>query len=617
MQPLVLDQIEVATFDIAIVVIYLLLILLVGVLMSRRASKNLDSYFLGGRKLPWWLLGLSGTACYFDVSGVMWTIALFYVMGQQFIWPQFMWGYIAVIACFATFMGKWLRRSHVLTGAEWMVFRFGEGPAGEFARTAYAVMAVVIAVAFTGFAEYGGGVFLETFIPVPEGFTSPWWQENWKHVLAVGLMAFTSIYTISSGLVGVGLTGFVQFVLILLGSVILIVQAIRMGSYEAIAAEVPAEWFHFTPQWHWPRLEEWEITATWATMIPLTITWIIKGAALGVGGPQQLYDLQRFLAARNSREASMAGMIWGVGLVPMFMVSAAVGVIGLIMWGGNVENPDQLYPAVISTMLPIGLKGLVLAGLLSAFMSTFSATVNAGASYLTFDLYHKYLAPNATEQELVRASRVCSLLIVVAGILVGMGARDINMIFEWIMMILGAGVLVPNVLRWFWWRFNGAGFAVGTLAGVVAAIGFAALLPQTPGHVTFPLLLAISLVSSVLATLCTEPTEMSVLREFYHRVHPAGWWKPVRTTIADYRPLAGDSFALDAVAALITAIAMQALYLMSTYAVTHQWISFGMSFLVLAICSLLLYFVWYRRLPSADEETIRAPVASMTENITS
>jgi len=119
----------------------------------------------------------------------MWTITLFYVMGQQFLWPQFMWGHVAMLACFATFMGKWLRRSHVLTGAEWMVFRFGHGCGGEFARSAYAVMAVVIAVAFIGFAEYGCGTFLSTFIPRPESLTSGWPTANWQHVLAIGLIA--------------------------------------------------------------------------------------------------------------------------------------------------------------------------------------------------------------------------------------------------------------------------------------------------------------------------------------------------------------------------------------------------------------------------------------------
>jgi solute:Na+ symporter, SSS family len=602
MHQLKLEGIQVAGIDVAIVIGYLGLILVAGLVLSRFASRDVDSYFLGGRKLPWWLLGLSGTACYFDVAGVMWTISLFYVMGQQFLWPQFMWGYVAMLACFATFMGKWLRRSHVLTGAEWMSIRFGDGPSGRLARDAYAVMAVVIAVAFIGFAEYGCGSFLSIFIPQPAGLGNGWMAENWQHVLAIGLMAITAIYTISSGLVGVGLTGFIQFFIVLIGSTVLIVKAVQLSSYEAVAREVPAQWFHTLPSWEWPRLANWEITAGWVLLVPATLTWVIKGMALGVGGPQQLYDLQRFLAAKTPREASLAGMIWGVGLVPMFMVSAAVGVIGLVKWGGNLANPEQLYPVVVGTMLPVGLKGLVLAGLLSAFMSTFSATVNAGASYLTFDLYRKYVRPQANKKHLVGASRICSLLIVVAGILVGMTARDINTIFDWIMMVLGTGVLMPNVLRWFWWRFNGIGFAVGTLVGVVAAIGCVLFFPSGQNYATFPLLLAISAISSIVATLLSPPTDPNLLKSFYRRVRPAGFWGPVhRALLADGIVLPREAFGWDALSALIMAVGLQALFLMSTCAVTHQWSAFWAALAVVAASAASLYFTWYRKLPERAE----------------
>ena len=108
---------------------------------------------------------MSGTSAYFDVTGVMWIIAFFYIMGHRFFWVQWEWGFVAVVGCFAAFMGKWLQRSRVVTGAEWMVIRFGDGAAGRFARSAYAVLAVVVAVAFAGFAEYGGGQFLHAFLP--------------------------------------------------------------------------------------------------------------------------------------------------------------------------------------------------------------------------------------------------------------------------------------------------------------------------------------------------------------------------------------------------------------------------------------------------------------------
>jgi Na+/proline symporter len=519
-------------------------------------------------------------------------------MGQQFFWPQFMWGYIATLACFATFMGKWLRRSSVMTGAEWMVIRFGDGRAGEFARTAYAVMAVVIAVAFIGFAEYGCSQFLAIFVDRPAWLPYGWAWDKWPHLLAMALMAATSIYAIASGLIGVGITGFLQFFIVLTGSGILIWKAISLGSHEQIAAVVPAEWFNFWPEGKWLRLGEWELTTGWIWLAPVALTWVVKGVALGVGGPQQLYDLQRFLAARTPREASLAGMIWGVGLAPMFMVSAAVGVIGLVQWGGQIENPEQLYPVVIGSMLPVGVKGLVLAGVLSAFMSTFSATVNAGASYLSHDLYRKFMRPDASDDQLVRASRVASLVIVVAGVGVGMAAPDINAVFEWIMMVLGTAVLIPSVLRWFWWRFNGVGFAVGTLAGVAASISWAILVPSAESYVTFSALLGVSLVSSVGSALLTPPTDNDVLAEFYRRVRPAGFWGPVRRAAQHASALdPSEPFGWDLISTVITAIGLQALFLASTYAVTHQWNALFISLAIAAISSFILYFTWYLKLP--------------------
>ena len=590
MDPLRELSINVSGIDLAVIVIYLVVIVLAGVVMTRMASRNIDSYFLGGHRMPWWLLGLSGTASYFDVTGVMWTIAFFYTMGPRFFWIQWEWGLLAT-ACFATFMGKWLRRTGVMTGAEWMEVRFGRDTAGEFARFSYAVMAVVIAVAFIGFAEYGCGQFLHSFIP------------SWSpHSLAVCLMAFTAIYTISSGLYGVVLTGAIQFVIILLGSGILIYMAVSMSSYETIAARMPAEWFGFWPMWHWDHLENWELTESYSYFFLAAMVWVAKGTFLSLGGPQQLYDMQRFLAARNPREASKAGLTWGVALTPMFMVSAAVGVIGIMQWGGELPHPDRLYPVVIGTMLPVGVKGLVLAGLLSAFMSTFSATVNAGASYLIRDGYQKVARPQASDRELKWASRAASLVLVVAGIWVGMQAKNIDDIFNWIMMILGTAVLMPNVLRWFWWRFNGWGFAVGTLVGVAAAIVAVTWFADAPLYVSFSILLFVSTISSVASSLLTKPTDMQTLVDFYRRVHPPGLWGPVkRNVLADQNFELKDSFAKDLVAAIIIGIGLQALFLASVYACTQQWTAFCLSLLVVAVSTIISYWTWYRALPDEDE----------------
>jgi len=592
MDELELTGIRVDRIDLIIIGIYMVGIFVAGFYLTRLASRNIDSYFLGSRRLPWWLLGLSGTASYFDVAGVMWTIAFFYIIGQRFMWLQWQWGFLAM-AFFAGYMGKWLRRSNVVTGAEWMVVRFGKGPAGEFARSSYAVLAVVIAVSFIGFAEYGCGRFLHKFIPSMQ-----------PHTLAIILMTATGIYALAAGLFGVALTIFIQFCIILFGSGVLIVKAIGMSSYEKVAREVPPEWFDFAPMWRWEHLDKWPITEGFSLFFLLTLVLVTKGVFLSAGGPQQLYDMQRFLSARNPREASKAGMLWGIAMTPMFMVSAAVGVIGLVEYGGNLAHPEDLYPVVIGTKLPVGIKGLVLAGLLSAFMSTFASTVNAGASYLVRDGYQHFLRPKASARELIHASRACSALVIVAGIAVGMQARDINAIFEWIMMTLGTAVLMPNVLRWFWWRFNGTGFAVGTLAGVIASVAVALWYSDAPLHETFPILFGMSTVTSVIASLLTPPTEMETLKDFYCRIRPAGWWGPVKRAVAAEGKIADlpkDTFRMDIATAIIGGVGLQALFLTSTYATTHQWSALSWSLVVVAVCAVVLYFTWYKHLPDENE----------------
>jgi solute:Na+ symporter, SSS family len=591
MDPLSSQVITVGGIDLAIIAVYLVVVLVAGLLLTRMASADIDSYFLGGHRMPWWLLGVSGTCAYFDVTGVMWTIAFFYIMGMRFFWIQWEWGFVAVVACFAAFMGKWLQRSRVVTGAEWMVIRFGDGAAGQLARSAYAVLAVVVAVAFAGFAEWGGGVFLQQFMP-----------QYGQHTLAITLIVITAIYTILGGLYGVVVTDVIQFGLILIGSTILIVKAIGMSSYDALAQAVPPEWFNLQLPWHWDHLNHWEMSSEYSLLAMISLICVTKGMLLSIGGPQQLYDMQRFLAARSPRDAAKAGMLWGVALTPMFMVAAAVGVIGVMKWGGNLPHPEKLYPVVIGSMLPAGLKGLVLAGLLSAFMANFSATANAGAAYLVRDGYQRLLRPKASDSELVWASRAASALVALAGILVGVQATNIDMIFKWIMLVLGTAVLMPNVFRWFWWRFNGWGYAVGTILGVIASVVSVVFFSDVPVYRSFFVFLTISVVASVGASLLTPPTEMQTLVDFYRRIRPPGFWGPVKkAALADNPHLPLDSFTRDLVCLGVIMLGLHSLYAASCYACTKVWSSFALTCAIVAGCAVALYFLWYKNLPDKNE----------------
>ena len=256
-------------------------------------------------------------------------------------------------------------------------------------------------------------------------------------------------------------------------------------------------------------------------------------------------------------------------------------------------------PIVLKRFLSPGLRGLVIAGLLAAFMSTFGATVNAAASYIVRDLWQPLLGEKAEQKHLIRASYAATLGVVVAGSLIGLTVQSIGHIFSWIMMELGSAFVIPNVLRWYWWRLNGWGYAAGTLAGLAGAIALP-VLPPLPLYVTFPAICVISLVGCIGGTLLTRPTSESVLLKFYRDVRPFGFWGPIRNVAA----LAGDDtsegMSLAVVNVVLGATAILGLYLAPMYLVGH-WHSLAAGWLLLAMAAAFgMYFTWYRRLPEAD-----------------
>jgi len=189
-------------------------------------------------------------------------------------------------------------------------------------------------------------------------------------------------------------------------------------------------------------------------------------------------------------------------------------------------------------------------------------------------------------------------------------AKNIDTIFSWIMMTLGTAVLMPNVLRWFWWRFNGMGYAVGTLIGVAASILVAIGFNEVPIYKTFPILFAISISSSIIATFISTSTDRETLKDFYKKIRPAGFWGPVKKEILVADPaFRKESFFWDFLSGVVAAIGFHSLYLISTYVCTKQWRAVGISILIMAVCATILYFTWYKRLPDKDEDVELTPVA--------
>jgi Na+/proline symporter len=256
-----------------------------------------------------------------------------------------------------------------------------------------------------------------------------------------------------------------------------------------------------------------------------------------MAGAAPNYDMQRILAAKSPKEASFVSAIVSICLVPRWILIGGVTMIGLAFIMpefkkmGNDIDFELVLPYVINNFLPAGLVGILLAGLISSFMSTFSSTVNAGAAYLVNDIYKQYINPDAERKTLILASYISSMLVITVGIIIGSKLTSITEITNWIVAGLFGGYAAANVLKWHWWRLNGIGYFFGMLAGILGALS----LPIIKGQFVlefndmyaFPFILIISLAASVVGSLASEPTDKEVLKRFYRDVRPWGFWGPV------------------------------------------------------------------------------------------
>ena len=576
-----------ARIDYAIVALYFAVVIGLGFWYRRRAARDLDAYFLGGKRLHWLALAMSGSVSNFDITGTMWIVTLITLFGMKSMWNHWMWGFL-MGAFFLAYMGKWVRRSRVMTGAEWMLTRFGAGAAGRTARAAYTLMAVVTVVAFVGYAFQGIGKFTSIYVGVD------------PKTCAAVVFAVTTLYVLLGGLYSVVVTDVIQTVVLTLAAVLVAAIAYCHVTPEVLEGLRESDFGSLMPTWRLPHPETLpEAYAGYEFFGVLVILWVVKGLLLNLGGPAQMYDFQRFLAARDARDAAKVGAAWSAFLIVRWAMAMGMALLALTV-AAEVADPEQFMPKVLQTFLPQGIRGLVIAGLLAAFMSTFSSTINSGASYLVRDLWQPLVRPGASARHLVRAGYVATLLIVLAGMAIGWQVESIGRIFSWIMMVLGAAFAIPNVLRWYWWRVNGWGYAAGTLVGLAGAIAQPVLAPQMSNYAAFPAVCVLSLIGCLAGTFLTAPTDASVLTAFCRTVRPFGFWGPVRRQVepsAHETAATSESLSLAAVNVALGAVAILGSYLAPMYLVGHWHVYALLCFGAAALAAVTLYFTWYRRLP--------------------
>ena len=587
--------------DITILVLYLIAVVSIGIYLSTRASQNLDTYFLAGRSIPWYILGVSNSSSMFDITGTMWLVLMFLVYGVKGAWIPWIWPTFNQIFLMV-YLSIWIRRSNVLTGSEWITTRFGNGKGAELSRISVLVFAMVSVIGFLAYAFQGIGKFASVFFPFD---ISP-------ELYAITFMGITTIYVVLGGMYSVVFTDLIQFTLLTIVSFVIGFIAFTRVTPEALHAVIPNGWLDlaFT----------WELDLDWNDLIPAAnnqimadgwnlftiffMMMIFKGILISLAGPTPGYDMQRILAAKTPREAGLMSAIVSVCQIPRWFMIVGITTLALVYFSNDLiamgDNVDfeLVLPWVISEFLPVGLVGFVLAGMLAAFMSTFDSTVNAGAAYLVNDVYKRYFNPNAPTDVYIKASYIASFLIVAVGIAFGFMSESVNSVTQWIVSGLFGGYTAPNILKWHWWRFNGFGYFYGMIAGVLAALIMPMALPELSPLNAFPFILILSGIAGISGSLMTAPDDDKTLEEFYKNVRPWGFWKPILNKIQSSDPNVrkNDKFYRDMFNIFIGMVWQINMVLVPIYLLVYEYTAFTVSLILVIGTTLILKKNWYDKL---------------------
>jgi len=609
-------ELQLHTIDILIIAGYLLAVVALGWLLSKRASKDLSAYFLGGRSLPWYVIGTSHGASGFDITGTMWFVAMLFTYGVKaafipWIWPLFDRVFRQV------YLGPWIRRSRVLTGAEWMKTRFGTGLGGNLSHISVVLYALVATVGFLGYAFIGIGKFAEVFFPWDLA-VGPFSSAD---MYALIILTVTTAYLLLGGWYSVVLTDLIQFVLLTLASIFIAIVAINKVSPEALSKVVPEGWnqlrFGLKLDLDWSSLISQlntKISEDGYSLFGVVIMMmLLKGLLVSMAGPTPGYGMQHVLSTRNPREAALENWWMSiVQLIPRFLMITGIAVLGLVYFSPQVNEMlvngekfdfEKILPLVIRDFVPVGLVGVLLAGLLAAFMSTFDSTVNAGAAYVVNDIYKRYINPDAPTRRYVYFGYFSSIFLVILAIVIGVfKIESIHDITTWITFGLYGGYVAPNILKWHWWRFNGYGYFAGMIGGIIASLVPLLIWPDMNKMYVLPFSLLVSTAASVIVCLRTRQESDDVLESFYHSVRPWGYWGPVyRQLLQKYPKLrTNTNFARDAFNVGIGIIWQLMLMVVPICIVIRNkpllWLSLG----ILAVTSVIMKFTWYDKLGPGD-----------------
>ncbi len=447
--------------DITIILMYLVSTIFIGWWVSKKASENIQNYFLGGNSLPWYVLGISNASGMFDIAGTMLLVYLMTVYGLKSIWLPWLWPVFNQIFMMV-YLSVWLRRSNAMTGAEWIKTRFGTGKGATLSHIIVVVFALVGVIGMLSYGFKGIGKFAASFHPslisAQTALAHPQLNAN---LWALILMSITTFYVVKGGMLSVVVTEVLQYAILTVASIAIGIIAMNKISPEMLQHVLPAGWkdifFGWTMDLDWDTVKaatstkvgafrEWILKDGYSMFGFFFMMMLFKGLFVSAAGPAPNYDMQRVLSTKSPKEAAkMSSLVSIVLNPPRYFMIAGITILALTnfdtLYTAGTSNPDfeSILPQVMANYIPVGLLGLLLAGLFAAFMSNFAATVNAAPAYIVNDIYKRYINPHADSKKYVKMSYLASIAIVIVGIIFGFMVESINEVMLWITGALWGG----------------------------------------------------------------------------------------------------------------------------------------------------------------------------------
>lgn len=529
---------ELTLLDWTFIIGFFAIALGIGIACSRQAGKSSSDFFLSGRDMPWWLLGVSMVATTFstDTPNLVADIVRKNGVSGNWVW----WAFLLTGMLTVFVYSKLWRRSEVLTDVEFYELRYS-GKTAAFLR---------------GFRAIYLGVFFNIMIMATVSLAAIKIGGVMLGLSPVNCIIWASIVTVLfsslGGLKGVLLTDFVLFIIAMVGAVAAAVFALgapEVGGLSNLMASpavadklsffprlIPAEGGGYTP-------ESINLLIS-VLIIPIAVQWWsvwYPGSEPGGGG----YLAQRMLAAKDEKNATAAVLFFNIahyGLRPWPWIIVAL--CSLLVFPDhaslraafpNVDpgiiNDDLAYPAMLQKLLPAGWLGLVLASLTAAYMSTISTHLNWGSSYVVNDFYKRFIKPDASEKELVLVGRISTVVMMACAGFIALQLTNALQAFQ-ILMQIGAGTGLLFILRWFWWRVNAVSELVAMVVSFLIAVGFQVIDNGLESWQQMVLGVGITTVAWIVTALVTKPTDEKTLKEFCQKTNPGGpGWKPVYQAI--------------------------------------------------------------------------------------